>query len=42
MDDASEARWLYLIGRLASGVSRERATVPLALTWDRLVAARAR
>jgi predicted permease len=34
IDDASEARWLYLVGRLAPGVSRERAKVALALTWD--------
>jgi predicted permease len=40
MDDASEARWLYLLGRLAPGVTRERANVPLAVEWDRLRATR--
>ena len=42
MNDASQARWLYLIGRLAPGVTRERAQVPLALEWDRLTASRVR
>ena len=40
LSDASEARWLYLIGRLAPGVSHERANAALALTWDQLLAAR--
>jgi predicted permease len=40
MDDASQARWLYAIGRLAPGVTRERANLPLALEWDRLRASR--
>jgi predicted permease len=38
--DDSEARWLYVVGRLAPGVSRERASAALALTWDQLRAAR--
>ncbi|HET9362477.1 MAG TPA: ABC transporter permease, partial [Vicinamibacterales bacterium] len=41
IDEASNARWLYLIGRLAPGVSRERATSTLTVTWDRLRASRA-
>ena len=40
LGDDSEARWLYVIGRLASGVTREQASVALALTWDQLRAAR--
>ena len=40
MDDASQARWLYLLGRLAPGVTRERANVPLAVEWNRLRATR--
>jgi predicted permease len=42
LSDASDARWLYLIGRLAPGVSHERADAVLALTWDQLLAARPR
>jgi predicted permease len=42
MNDASQARWLYLLGRLAPGVTREQAEVPLALEWDRLAASRVR
>ena len=34
-----DARWLYLIGRLAPGVSREQAQAALRLRWARLVAA---
>jgi len=40
LGDDSEARWLYIIGRLAPGVSREQASAALALTWDQLRAAR--
>jgi len=38
--DDSEARWLYVVGRLAPGVSRGQASAALALTWDQLRAAR--
>ena len=38
--DSSELRWLYLIGRLAPGLSRDRANALLTLTWDRLRATR--
>jgi predicted permease len=41
IDDAAEARWLYLIGRLAPGVSRERANVALGLAWDQVRVSRA-
>ena len=34
-----QARWLYLIGRLAPGVAREQAQAELRLRWARLVAA---
>ena len=34
--EASELRWLYLIGRLAPGVPRDRANARLTLTWDQL------
>ena len=34
-----EARWLYLVGRLAPGVSREQAHAALRLRWARLMAA---
>ena len=34
--DFSEVRWLHLIGRLAPGVSRERATAVLAVAFDQL------
>jgi predicted permease len=40
--DQSEARWLYLIGRLSPGVSRDQAQASLKVTWDRLRASRAR
>jgi predicted permease len=40
IDDASEARWLYLIGRLAPGVTRDGANARLTLTWDQLRASR--
>jgi predicted permease len=40
LGDDSEARWLYVIGRLAPGVSREQASAALALTWDQLRTAR--
>jgi predicted permease len=40
LSDDSEARWLYVVGRLAPGVSRERASAALALAWDQLRAAR--
>ncbi|HZM91999.1 MAG TPA: ABC transporter permease [Vicinamibacterales bacterium] len=40
LGDDSEARWLYVVGRLAPGVSREQASAVLALTWDQLRAAR--
>ena len=33
-----DARWLYLIGRLAPGVARERAQAALQLRWARLMA----
>ena len=42
LDDAIEARWLYLIGRLAPEVSRERAQAVLSVTLDRLRASRQR
>ena len=38
--DFSEVRWLHLIGRLAPGVSRERATAVLAVAFDQLPAPR--
>jgi predicted permease len=38
--DFSEVRWLYVIGRLAPGVSRERATAVLAVAFDQLPAPR--
>ena len=41
LDDAIEARWLYLIGRLASGVPREQAEAALAVAWNRAYASRA-
>ena len=34
-----DARWLYLIGRLAPGVAREQAQAALRLRWARLMAA---
>ena len=36
---APEARWLYLVGRLAPGVSREQAQAALRLRWAQLTAA---
>jgi predicted permease len=36
IDDASEARWLYLIGRLPPGMSRVRASAALEVAWNRL------
>ena len=42
LGDQSEARWLYLIGRLAPTASREQAQGALRVTWDRLRASRAR
>jgi predicted permease len=36
ISDASQARWLYLIGRLAPGVSRDRAKAALVVTLNRL------
>jgi predicted permease len=36
IDDTSQARWLYLIGRLAPGVSRDRANATLVVEWNRL------
>ena len=36
MDDNSQARWLYLVGRLRPGVSREQAQGTLAVVWDRV------
>ena len=38
-DDAPDARWLYLIARLAPGVAREQAQAALRLRWARLMAA---
>jgi predicted permease len=40
LDDQIEARWLYLIGRLSPGVSREQAQATLKVAWDRLRASR--
>jgi predicted permease len=40
LDDATEARWLYLIGRLASGVPRAQAEAALAVAWNRAYASR--
>jgi predicted permease len=37
----ANARWLYLIGRLAPGVSREHALAVLRVRWAQLVAAQA-
>ena len=34
-----DARWLYLIGRLAPGVAREQAQAAVRLRWERLMAA---
>jgi predicted permease len=36
ISDASQARWLYLIGRLAPGVSRDRANAALLVAWNGL------
>ena len=40
LDDRIEARWLYLIGRLAPDVPRERAQVVLSVALDRVRASR--
>ena len=42
LDDQSEARWLYLIGRRQPGVSRDQAQAVLQVTWDRLRVSRPR
>lgn len=42
IDEASEARWLYLVGRLAPGVTHERAQAVLALSWDQIQMSRPR
>ena len=36
LDDDSQARWLYLVGRLRPGVAREQAEGTLAVVWDRV------
>jgi len=41
LDDPIEAKWLYLIGRLPDGVSRDAAQATLTVAWDQLRASRA-
>jgi len=40
ISEASDARWLYVVGRLAPGVSRDQASAASSLAWDQLLAAR--
>ena len=42
IDEASEARWLYLVGRLAPGVTRARAQVVLGVSWEQIQMSRPR
>jgi predicted permease len=41
LDDPIEAKWLYLIGRLSNGVSRDAAQAALTVAWDQLRGSRA-